>query len=151
MFTFFNKKKITMDVEVLFHTDSNLYGSHGEIVVTNKDHNYHNKVIRFVFKGMVNPPALTPQVLEYLFKRAEEAGYIPFEVMRYGNSVNLTNVATAQICDDKNKNEVLQASVRRRQYLQAMQDGYPYTFERWKKEMETNECKQVLITGDGNY
>lgn len=130
-----------MDVEILFHTESNFYGSHGEIVVSHIDKGYVHKRIRFAFKGMVAPPALTPTVLSYLFLQAEEKGYIPFELARYGVVCEEPEEATQDVVA---KDTPVHINGNRLEYMTALQNGYPHTYERWKKDKVYYDSKEAF-------
>ncbi|MBX9705719.1 MAG: hypothetical protein K5Q00_05640 [Gammaproteobacteria bacterium] len=121
---FCKKPQITMDVEVLFHTEANLYGSHGEIIVSHVDLGIKHTPVRFVFKGMMTPPALRPAVLAYLFQQAENKGYIAFELVRYG----------AVIQDEKTEQTMQTLPNARQEYVKALSAGYLGNYVTWKEE-----------------
>lgn len=87
----FGSKHVSMDEDILFNTECSEYGSHGTILASHRDKRIDKKEIRFVFKCMAKPPALTPKIIEYIFIKAKEKGYYPYELLRY-DTVNSNTI-----------------------------------------------------------
>jgi hypothetical protein len=79
------KAKISsMDLEVKFHTEANLFGEHGMISVSHIKKNLKERPVRFVFVGHTTPPKMTLRLMAYIWQCAEEQGYIPHHIESYG-------------------------------------------------------------------
>jgi hypothetical protein len=72
-----NKEAKIDGLEIRFYTDAAVHGSHGKIRVTNRRKGLDNKVVNFVFVGLVTPPDLTPSLMEYIWTEAKAQGYVP--------------------------------------------------------------------------
>ena len=126
---FFSKKvKATLDIEILFGSECNLYGSHGTLIMDHRESGVFKKQIRFYFKGLLTPPALNPQVLNYLFVAAEDKGYVPYELSEYGEVIPEETESEPEYHNDL----VVSIHPVRDAYFRDFQNGYNGTFQQWK-------------------
>lgn len=77
-------RKSTIQLEIKFHKEATPYGSHGRIEVSSKERNLKNANILFVFVGVSSPPALTPEVMNYIWEEAKAQGFTPHSLLVYG-------------------------------------------------------------------
>lgn len=81
----YNPKRYLMGAaQVKFFRDAAYYGEHGKIVVSNIKEGLSEEPVAFVFVGMVTPPKLNDQVMNYLFAEAWRQGFIPHHLDQYG-------------------------------------------------------------------
>jgi hypothetical protein len=90
----FGKKPKPFDLELRFHKEANLYGEHGQIVVSHVRQGLVEKPVRFVFVGCTTPPKLDRIAFNYIWEEARAQGYVPHEIRSYGMS-NEINTAPA--------------------------------------------------------
>lgn len=92
MFNFFTRKAISsMDLNVKFHTEANLFGEHGMIVVTHKKKGLTEQAVRFVFPGITTPPKMDLRLMAYVWQEAQNQGFIPHHMETYGNQNEIIN------------------------------------------------------------
>jgi hypothetical protein len=70
-------------IPVLFHTDCNLAGSHGTVLVSNRKLGLKNAVVDFFLKNHADAPALTPKLFLEIEAAAESQGYVLHELISY--------------------------------------------------------------------
>lgn len=105
----FGKKQQILEVEIKFHKEANLYGRHGTIKASHKEQKLEGYPVRFVFKGLSTPPALTPNVLQYIWEEAKAQGYNPEEMLSYGevlpthNELDHNDVVSQERKDAENR------------------------------------------------
>jgi len=73
------------DLAVKFHKDANHFGEHGQLKVTHVKQQLKGANVRFVFPGLAEAPALTRVMLDHIWESARAQGYIPHELVAYGN------------------------------------------------------------------
>ena len=140
---FFSKKaKPTMDVEVLFGNECNLYGSHGQLIMDHKEKGLTRSYVRFFFKGLLNPPAMNPAILTYLFSSAEEKGYIPYELIKYGEVMECETVPVADTVTHNDTPVMTVVNANRFEYICCLQNGYGGTYQEWKNEKASSKVRE---------
>lgn len=78
----FGRKQAKIDgLKMAFYTDAAAEGSHGKILVSSRRRGLDHVAVNFVFVGMVQPPALTPTLMEHIWTEAKAQGYVPFEIV----------------------------------------------------------------------
>lgn len=80
----FGRNIKSMDLDVKFHTDTNLFGEHGTIVVSHKKKKLVEQAVRFVFPGITTPPKLDLRLMAYVWEEARNQGFIPHHLQTYG-------------------------------------------------------------------
>ena len=80
-----NRANPHADLDVKFHKDANHFGEHGQLKVTHVKQQLKGANIRFVFPGLAEAPALTRVMLDHIWESARAQGYIPHELVAYGN------------------------------------------------------------------
>lgn len=83
MSVFSFRRKAVLNIEVLFHTETNDWGHHGIILASNRSLGLELQRIRFAFKHSSQAPALRPDILAFIFDKAREKGFTPFELLSY--------------------------------------------------------------------
>ncbi len=81
----FSRANPHADLEVKFHKDANHFGEHGQLKVTHVKQQLKGANIRFVFPGLAEAPALTRVMLDHIWESARAQGYVPHELVAYGN------------------------------------------------------------------
>lgn len=89
------KTVLSKDLRIVFHRDARGLGMHGQIRATHADFNLDNDLVRFSFMGLQSPPALTPDVMAFIWERAEAAGFVVHNLANYGTV--LENLAAADM------------------------------------------------------
>jgi hypothetical protein len=74
-----------LGLEIAFHKQANLYGTHGVLVASHRDQKLANHPVRFVFVGLSEAPPLTPIIMNYIWEEARAQGYVPLKLMSYGH------------------------------------------------------------------
>ena len=64
------------ELKVVFHKETNKYGTHGTINVSSMEQGLKDVNVRFLFMGMTRPPEMTPAIIYHLWHQAESQGYI---------------------------------------------------------------------------
>lgn len=78
----FGRKQAKIDgLKMAFYTDAAVHGAHGQIRVSHRRKGLDKAVVNFVFVGMVEPPALTPSLMEHIWTEAKAQGYVPTEIV----------------------------------------------------------------------
>lgn len=78
----FGRKQAKIDgLKMAFYTDAAAEGSHGKILVSSRRRGLDHVPVNFVFIGMVQPPALTPTLMEHIWTEAKAQGFVPFEIV----------------------------------------------------------------------
>lgn len=85
---FGNKDKPAFDFDVKFHKDANGHPEHGSLYVDHTQKGLKNEPIRFSF-GDVHPANMTPELLTYIFDKAECQGYVVHCLRSYANIVTV--------------------------------------------------------------
>lgn len=81
----FNRKIKSIDLEIRFHKEANVYGEHGKIVVSHVKQGLREVAVRFVFVGITTPPKLDLRMFTYIWEEARNQGYIPHDLKIYGH------------------------------------------------------------------
>lgn len=81
----FNRANPHSDLEIKFHKDANHFGEHGQLKVTHVTHKLKGANVRFVFPGLAEAPALTRVMLDHIWESARAQGFVPHELVAYGN------------------------------------------------------------------
>jgi hypothetical protein len=68
---------------VLFHTDCNMVGEHGTVLVSCRKKGIRNAVVSFHLKNCAEAPAFTPKLFLELEAAAESQGYVLHELVSY--------------------------------------------------------------------
>lgn len=89
---FFRPTKKYSSLEIAFHREAAHHGEHGQLEVSSRRERLSHNVIAFAFKSVSEVPALTPELLIYIWEEAKAQGYVPHEVISYGNSVGTSRV-----------------------------------------------------------
>lgn len=76
--------KNILDVDIEFHKDAAIYGSHGKINVSSKKDGLRDIPVHFVFVGLSTPPNLNSMVMDYIWEKAREKGFIAHSLAYYG-------------------------------------------------------------------
>lgn len=85
----FWKKPVVCNLQISFYNEDTDYGTHGYLIAANKQRGIHQPGrVRFVFKGMSRPPALTEEVLAMLFAEARNKGFVVHSLDSYGMVVH---------------------------------------------------------------
>jgi len=90
MFGLFKRNKINLNIR--FHTASAGLPEHGTLLVTHRDHGLEKKPVRFSFVDVATPPQLDRAVFNYIYDKAEAAGFQVHSLHSYANVA----VSTAQ-------------------------------------------------------
>jgi hypothetical protein len=78
----FGRKQAKIDgLKMAFYTDAAEHGWHGKILVTSRRRGLERVVVNFVFVGMTEPPALTPELMRHIWTEAKAQGFVPFEIV----------------------------------------------------------------------
>lgn len=80
------------ELHVVFHKETNKYGTHGTINVSSAEQGLKDVNVRFLFVGLARPPEMTPTILYHLWHQAESQGYIPNRLVSYGSVLATTTV-----------------------------------------------------------
>lgn len=72
------------DLQIAFHKEANLYGTHGLLLASHVDQGLKNVPVRFVFVGLSEAPPLTPVIMSYVWEEAKAQGYVPHALSAYG-------------------------------------------------------------------
>lgn len=80
-----NRANPHSDLEIKFHKEANHFGEHGQLKVTHVKQQLKGANIRFVFPGLAEAPALTRVMLDHIWEAARAQGYVPHELIAYGN------------------------------------------------------------------
>ncbi|MNU19740.1 hypothetical protein D3C71_79730 [compost metagenome] len=80
-----NRANPHSDLEIKFHKEANHFGEHGQLKVTHVKQGLKGANIRFVFPGLAEAPALTRVMLDHIWESARAQGYVPHELIAYGN------------------------------------------------------------------
>jgi hypothetical protein len=70
-------------IPVLFHTDCNMVGEHGTVLVSCRKKGIRNAVVSFHLKNCAEAPAFTPKLFLELEAAAESQGYVLHELVSY--------------------------------------------------------------------
>lgn len=90
MFSFLNRKhKPAFDLTVLFHKECNGIAEHGTFYADHIQFPQKREPVRFAFQNIDNAPELTPELLAYVWEKAEHAGYIVHGLRSYATVVTL--------------------------------------------------------------
>ena len=84
-FNLFNRANPHTDLEIKFHKEANHFGEHGQLKVTHVKQQLKGDNVRFVFPGLAEAPALTRVMLDHIWESARAQGYVPHELVAYGN------------------------------------------------------------------
>lgn len=89
--------------KIAFYVDAAVHGNHGKIVVTNHAYGLKQEAVNFVFVGRREPPAMSLEVIQEIWKQAAAQGYYPIEIAHYGvpkNAMPMFVPAAATETDD---------------------------------------------------
>lgn len=100
---FFGKSIEIIDLEIKLHKEANLYGRHGTLIASHVEQKLQNYPVRFVFKGLSSPPALTPRILDFIWEEAKAQGYVPHRLENYGEVLLTSAVAPRELVSDDAK------------------------------------------------
>ena len=114
--------KNLLDVDIKFHKDANEHGSHGKIVVTHRGKGLNKAPVSFVFLGLTTPPAINPMVLDYIWEKAYEQGFIPHEILHYGTPLKSHVGLSARQCLSNERRQAEDAAEAERR-LKTMSDN----------------------------
>ena len=74
----------TVGLEIVFYKDNGTQGYHGTLYA---DHvhmeNKKNEIVSFFFKDVHPVPAMTPEMLAYIFDQAKTYGWVPKSLRSY--------------------------------------------------------------------
>ena len=91
-----NAPAVSAGLRIVFHQDTRGFGQHGVIIATHVDHALNKEPVRFTFPGIHEAPALTPELIQYIWYKAEVQGFIVHSLAAYGtvmDSVKATKMA----------------------------------------------------------
>lgn len=80
-----NKPKVAANLQIVFHQDTRGLGMHGTLIASHVDHKLSNDPVRFTFVGMHEAPPLTPEMMEFIWYKAEAAGFMVTKLASYGS------------------------------------------------------------------
>lgn len=93
LFSFMRKRPTTIidpQLRIVFHRETRGMNMHGHITATHADHGIVEDLVRFTFMGLVEAPRLTPQIMQFIWERAEAAGFIVHDIASYGKVIDAT-------------------------------------------------------------
>ena len=100
-FFFFGRKakqpKVSAGLKIVFHNDTRGLGMHGTLIASHVDHKLNNEPVRFTFVGMHEAPPLTPEMMEFIWYKAESAGFMVNRLATYGSVMD--TVKASKISD----------------------------------------------------
>lgn len=82
--TLIGRRSSPVNLQLAFYKEAAIHGMHGSINVSHRGFNLNGKPVRFVFVGVHTPPAVTPELLTYIFEEAKVQGFIPHHIELYG-------------------------------------------------------------------
>ena len=80
-----NAPAISAGMRIVFHQDTRGFGQHGVIIATHVDHALNKEPVRFTFPGINEAPDLTPELIQYIWYKAEVEGFIVHSLKSYGS------------------------------------------------------------------
>lgn len=95
------KKNPHQGKKVLFHEKALQYGQHGVLLANNKARGFESERIRFVFDGIIEAPAMTPELMEHIWSEAVKQGYEPLNLLAYGSKANPSIAGVSSKINDK--------------------------------------------------
>lgn len=104
----FGRNVKSMDLNVKFHHDANLFGEHGRLNVTHRKKGLTEESIAFVFPGITTPPKLDLRLMAYLWEEAQNQGYIVHHVDQYGKANEVVDT-TRELADNSGATATLRA------------------------------------------
>lgn len=73
----------TQGLKILFYKDTAATGVHGTIYADHVQMGLKKEPIGFFFQDIAEPPAMTPELLAYIFDQSKTRGWMPISLRSY--------------------------------------------------------------------
>lgn len=91
------KQHLSTALRIVFHNQTSGLGMHGIMRASHVDHRIDEGEVRFTFIGLRKPPRLTPEVMNFIWAKAEEEGYVVHSIEKY--AAVMEHVAAVSVTD----------------------------------------------------